>query len=80
MFKTVKLPASISDLDTGLTNVDRNALSHFRFAEERKDLETRFAGKKTKKKKGVYEDALLLDLDLIFSISRFLQSCLMLYL
>ena len=31
MLKTVKLPASISDLNTGLTNVDRNALSHFRF-------------------------------------------------
>jgi hypothetical protein len=30
MFKTVQLPASISDLDTSLTNVDRNALSHFR--------------------------------------------------
>ena len=31
MLKAVKLPASISDLNTGLTNVDRNALSHFRF-------------------------------------------------
>lgn len=30
MFKAVELPASVSDLDTGLTNVDRNALSHFR--------------------------------------------------
>lgn len=29
MLKAVKLPAGIADLDTSLTNVDRNALSHF---------------------------------------------------
>jgi len=31
MFETVKLPAGVSDLDTGLADVDRNALSHFRW-------------------------------------------------
>lgn len=30
MFEAIKLPASISDLDSGLTDMDRNALSHFR--------------------------------------------------
>ena len=30
VLETVKLPAGISDLDTGLTDVDWNALSHFR--------------------------------------------------
>lgn len=29
VLETVKLPAGIADLDTGLTDVDRNALSHF---------------------------------------------------
>jgi hypothetical protein len=29
VFETVEFPAGISDLDTGLTNVDWNALSHF---------------------------------------------------
>jgi hypothetical protein len=29
VFEAVKLPASIADLNTGLTNVNRNALSHF---------------------------------------------------
>lgn len=28
MFEAIELPASISDLDTGLTNVDRDALPH----------------------------------------------------
>lgn len=30
MLETVKLPAGIADLNTSLTNVNRNALSHFR--------------------------------------------------
>lgn len=30
VFKAVKLPAGIADLDTGLSNVNRNALPHFR--------------------------------------------------
>jgi hypothetical protein len=30
MFEAVQLPTSIADLDPGLSNVDRNALSHFR--------------------------------------------------
>lgn len=30
MFEAVKFPASVSDLNTGLTDVDRDALSHFR--------------------------------------------------
>jgi hypothetical protein len=34
VLETVKLPASISDLNTGLTDVDRNALSHFRCKEK----------------------------------------------
>lgn len=29
MLEAVKFPACISDLNTGLTNVDRDALSHF---------------------------------------------------
>jgi hypothetical protein len=29
MLEAVKFPAGISDLNTGLTDVDRNALSHF---------------------------------------------------
>ena len=29
MLEAVKFPASIADLNTGLTDVDRNALSHF---------------------------------------------------
>jgi hypothetical protein len=31
VLEAIELPASISDLDTGLTNVDRDALSHFRW-------------------------------------------------
>ena len=30
MFEAVELPTSVTDLDTGLTDVDWNALSHFR--------------------------------------------------
>lgn len=29
VLEAVELPAGISDLDTGLTDVDRDALSHF---------------------------------------------------
>ncbi|MDF5361655.1 hypothetical protein P3687_25370, partial [Vibrio parahaemolyticus] len=29
VFKAIEFPAGVSDLDTGLTNVDRDALSHF---------------------------------------------------
>lgn len=56
MLETVKLPAGISDLDTGLTNVDWDALSHFLRENGRKSLRI---GEKTKKKrrKGVYQDA-----------------------
>lgn len=39
MLEAVKLPASVADLDTGLTDVDRNALPHFR----------KFRGKKLEK-------------------------------
>jgi len=28
MLETIEFPASITDLDTGLTNVDRNTLTH----------------------------------------------------
>lgn len=45
MFKAVKLPTSIADLDTGLSNVDRNALSHFR----------RFSKKRRTRKIGKFE-------------------------
>ena len=31
VFEAVELPAGVSDLDPGLTDVDRNALSHFRW-------------------------------------------------
>ena len=43
MFEAVELPAGISDLDTGLTDVDRNALSHFlgKIEEGRETLEGR---------------------------------------
>jgi len=38
MFEAVKLPTSITDLNTGLTNVDGNALSHFgRLRKRRRD-------------------------------------------
>ena len=47
MLETVKLPAGISDLDTGLTNVDWDALSHFLRENGRKSLRI---GEKTKKK------------------------------
>ena len=30
MLEVVKFPGSIADVNTGLTDVDRNALSHFR--------------------------------------------------
>lgn len=36
MFKAVKLPAGISDLNTSLTDVDGDALSHFRWFKQRK--------------------------------------------
>ena len=39
MLEAVKLPTRVSDLDTSLTDVDRDALPHFRFAED-----LRFAG------------------------------------
>lgn len=39
MFEAVEFPTGISDLNTGLTNVDRNALSHFRrFGNEQNDF------------------------------------------
>jgi hypothetical protein len=31
MLQAVELPTGIADLNSGLSNVDRNALSHFRF-------------------------------------------------
>lgn len=48
MLKAVKLPAGIADLDTGLADVDGNALSHF---EEMKLTHTR-RGKKKRKREG----------------------------
>lgn len=41
MLETVKLPAGISDLDTGLANVDRDALSHFARENRKKIAETK---------------------------------------
>lgn len=38
MLKAVKLPARISDLNTSLTDVDRDALSHFRSTKQRKQI------------------------------------------
>jgi len=39
VFKAIEFPAGVSNLDTGLANVDRNALSHF-LGKEKKTLET----------------------------------------
>ena len=41
MFKAVKLPAGVSDLDTSLTDVDRDALPHFRFSEKNRSVENK---------------------------------------
>lgn len=54
MLEAVKFPTGIADLDTGLTNVDGNALSHFlrkTNGKNRKKLG------KLKILSGVYEDA-----------------------
>jgi hypothetical protein len=60
MLEAVKFPAGISDLDTGLTNVNRDALPHFQISKNpKKDLEREM---KTEDKVGVYEDASSKDL------------------
>ena len=38
MFKAIEFPAGIADLNTGLANVDWNALSHFRFQKKKKTV------------------------------------------
>lgn len=51
MLEAVQLPAGISDLDTGLTDVDRNALPHFGFWNKIwRELDRNL------KNQGVYED------------------------
>ena len=37
MLEAVKLPTRVSDLDTSLTDVDRDALPHFRLEIRRED-------------------------------------------
>ena len=63
VFEAVKLPASIADLNTGLTNVNRNALSHF--LSKHKDQQILKEEKNRKQRQlelmlrvgGVYQDA-----------------------
>lgn len=58
VLETVELPASISDLDTSLTNVDWNALSHFgRLKKRICNKRRRERREEEEMKKGVYEDA-----------------------
>lgn len=45
MLETVKLPAGIADLDTGLTDVDRDALSHFFLQRKRSEAKEKMKGK-----------------------------------
>lgn len=46
MFKTVKLPARIADLDSGLSDVNRDALPHLDVGKRKKNLsEKRTRGK-----------------------------------
>lgn len=55
MLKAVKLPAGIANLDTSLTDVDRNALSHFDRLNATKKQEEEEEETLTKKKvEGVY--------------------------
>lgn len=44
MLEAIKLPASISDLNAGLANVDGNALSHFSEGYRGQRLLRRFSG------------------------------------
>jgi hypothetical protein len=63
VLEAVKLPASIADLNTGLTNVNRNALSHF--LSKHKDQQILKEEKNRKQRQlglmlrvgGVYQDA-----------------------
>lgn len=58
MLKTVKFPASISNLDTGLPDVDRNAFSHL----DERSWEAREAGdRKREIRVDVCEDAFPID-------------------
>jgi hypothetical protein len=48
VLEAVKFPASISNLDTGLSNVDRDALSHFRWGRRKRNPKKK---RKTAKKR-----------------------------
>ncbi|GAA4642816.1 hypothetical protein GCM10023197_08520 [Gordonia humi] len=54
MLKAVKLPAGIANLDTSLTDVDRNALSHFDRLNATKKQEEEEETLTKKKVEGVY--------------------------
>ena len=49
MLKAVQLPAGIANLDTSLTDVDRDALSHFRWKKEEIDTKIEARSKKREK-------------------------------
>lgn len=57
MFKAVKLPASIADLNSGLSDVDRNALPHFRFCLVRLSSAKGDLNLGERNTRGVYKDA-----------------------
>lgn len=58
MFEAVEFPACIADLDTGLANVNRNALSHLRTFQMREEYwKTLGLGEEEEYWSGVYQDA-----------------------
>ena len=62
MLEAVELPASVSDLDTGLTDVDRDTLSHFRSKKLDEETKERLGGFENpnngeRERIGVYQDA-----------------------
>lgn len=67
MLKAVKLPAGIADLNTSLTNVDWDALSHFLRKVKKKlnDDDLAREGRAETKIEGVYQDALRWKLEII---------------
>ena len=87
MLEAVKFPARIADLDTGLTDVDRDALSHFRRKKspkkrtrrrERKSERAQQWRKREKDRErnnGVYQDACaLLDMCFLLCLGFFISS------
>jgi len=46
VLQAVEFPAGISDLNTSLTNVDRNALSHFRWLRDERKQQKQIRWKK----------------------------------